>query len=228
MQSTRSQLRNWNSCQALSSLNCAHVCDCGVMPLGMSETGFAPGAAAGARIAPVKGGLGGLLSADALSSNYPHDRVDFARGGHGLFSTLNDYAAFAHALLRTARGADGPRILSPATLAHATQNHAAAVMPLHLERPAASILPSMSGQGFGLGFAVSQPGGPLISRAVPVATGCVCGVCPRGAGAAPVLFPGPDVISIGTIGYGTVPPLSNASTWPFQLTSTGSCPVRTL
>lgn len=146
-------------------------------PLGMDETAFAPGAGAAPRIAPIKGGMeGGLISPKGLAKSYPHDDPAFARGGHGLFSTLADYAKFAEALLRDARGdargdarreARGmspPALLSAATLAHATANHAAAVMPLHIELPAASHNPGIAGQGFGLGFAVSQPGGPLTSR----------------------------------------------------------------
>ncbi len=134
-------------------------------PLDMTETSFCPGTDAAARIAPMLGGgKGGLLSPDALAKSYPHDNPDFARGGHGLFSTLADYAKFAGAVLRDARGGAAPALLSAATLAHATANHAAPVMPLHIELPPQSINPGMAGQGFGLGFAVAQPGGPLTAR----------------------------------------------------------------
>lgn len=134
-------------------------------PLGMEETSFHPGAGAAARIPPILGGAkGGLVSSAALARAYPHDDPGFARGGHGLFATLQDYAKFARALLRDARGEGKPLLLSAATLGHATANHAAAVMPLHIELPPGSVNPGMAGQGFGLGFAVSQPGGPLTSR----------------------------------------------------------------
>ena len=134
-------------------------------PLAMADTSFAPGSAAADRIAPIKGGMeGGLLSPKELAKSYPHDDPAFARGGHGLFSTLADYAKFANALLRDARGTDAPTLLSPATLAHATANHAAPVMPLHIELPPQSQNPGMAGQGFGLGFAVAQAGGPLTAR----------------------------------------------------------------
>ena len=106
---------------------------------------------------------GGLLSPRDIAKSYPHDDPAFARGGHGLFSTLADYGRFARALLSDARG-ESAALLAPTTLAHATANHAAAVMPLHIESPPQSVNPGMDGQGFGLGFAVSQPGGPLTSR----------------------------------------------------------------
>lgn len=134
-------------------------------PLGMEETSFHPGAAAAARIAPLKGGMdGGLLSAAGVAKSYPHDRAAFARGGHGLFSSLADYAKFAGALLLDASGQGAPRLLSKAALAHATRNHCADAMPIEIQQPPQSINPGLWGQGFGLGFAVSQPGGPMISR----------------------------------------------------------------
>ncbi|MEL7463112.1 MAG: serine hydrolase domain-containing protein [Pseudomonadota bacterium] len=134
-------------------------------PLEMTETSFAPGAGAAGRIAPIMGGMkGGLLSPDALAKSYPADNPGFARGGHGLFSTLADYAKFSAALLRDAQGGGAPRLLSKTTLAHAVQNHAAGVMPLHIELPPQSVNPGMAGQGFGLGFAMAQEGGPLVAR----------------------------------------------------------------
>ncbi len=134
-------------------------------PLGMADTSFRPGAAALPRIPPLKGGMSsGLLSPDAMTESYPHDEPAFARGGHGLFSTLADYAIFARALLRDARGEGRPRLLSRAVLEHATRNHVAHCMPIRIELPPQSINPGLAGQGFGLGFAVSQPGGPLVSR----------------------------------------------------------------
>lgn len=126
-------------------------------PLGMEATGFT---ADPARVAPIKGGAeGGLLSAASMAQRYPADNPDFARGGHGLFSTLADYALFAGALLRDAAGAG--RLLSAVTLAHMTANHAAAAMPIRIEQLRAAAGPGLVGQGFGLGFAVAQAGGPL-------------------------------------------------------------------
>ncbi len=134
-------------------------------PLGMTETSFHPGAAALPRIPPLMGGMtSGLLSPDALKDSYPHDEPAFARGGHGLFSTLADYSIFAGALLTDAPGEGAPRLLSRAVLEHATRNHVAHAMPIRIELPPQSINPGIVGQGFGLGFAVSQPAGPLVSR----------------------------------------------------------------
>lgn len=133
-------------------------------PLGMEETTFHPGAEAADRLPPLRGGMeGGLISAKELEKSYPHDNPAFARGGHGLFSTLADYARFAGALLADARGGAAPRLLSAATLAHATRNHLPAGVSASLQMPWPSVNPGMWGQGFGLGFAVSLPGGPLVS-----------------------------------------------------------------
>lgn len=132
-------------------------------PLEMAETTFNPGDGVKPRLAPLKGGAVDESRGDVLDVlAYPHDDPSFARGGHGLFSTLSDYAKFAAALLGDAHG--GGRLLSAHTLAAATQNHAADVMPLHIELPAGSVNPGVRGQGFGLGFAISQAGGPMISR----------------------------------------------------------------
>lgn len=130
-------------------------------PLGMESTGFT----AAAPPPEIRGGdpKGGLISAQDIERAYPSNNPDFARGGHGLFSTIEDYAAFAGSLLRTATGGDGPHLLSPAALAAATANHVGAVMPLHLPSPVERIAPGLEGQGFGLGFAVTQPAGPTLA-----------------------------------------------------------------
>lgn len=134
-------------------------------PLEMANTSFCPGADAAPRIAPIAGtNEGSLLNANHVAETYPHDDPDFARGGHGLFSTLKDYAKFACALLNDARGGAEGRLLSAATLAHATANHAAPVMPIHIELPWPSQNPGMQGLGFGLGFSVAEPGGPMTAR----------------------------------------------------------------
>ncbi len=134
-------------------------------PLGMGSTTYHPGAEAGAKLPPVKGGgPGGLISAKDLAKSYPFDEPGFARGGHGLFSTLADYAKFARALLLDARGAGAPRLLAPAVIQHATRNHVAPLAPLAIEAPPGAIGPGLEGQGFGLGFAVSLPAGTMVSR----------------------------------------------------------------
>ena len=132
-------------------------------PLGMEDTGYTADAG---RIAPIQGGVEGLLDASTVADTYPHDNPDFARGGHGLFSTLADYGKIALSLLNTARGGDGPHIVSPSTLAWATRNHVADQMPIYLESDPRSINPPVTGNGFGLGFAVVSGDG-----AVPSAPG---------------------------------------------------------
>jgi len=107
-----------------------------------------------------------LLDANTVADTYPHDNPNFARGGHGLFSTLADYGKVALSLLNTARGGDGPHIVSRSTLAWATRNHVADQMPIYLESDPRSINPPVTGNGFGLGFAVVSGDG-----AVPSAPG---------------------------------------------------------
>ena len=136
-------------------------------PLGMAETGFAPGAGAKDRLAPIEGGMPGLLDAETADQTSPIDNPTFARGGHGLFSTLADYAKFAGSLLKTARGEAG--LISPATLAHATQDHAYKHHPLAIETHPEAIGPTLEGYGFGFGFAVAT--GPTAVASTPGAFG---------------------------------------------------------
>lgn len=133
-------------------------------PLGMDDTTFHPGDANAARIPPIEGGLpGSMLDAEGVGKTYPHDLPSFARGGHGLFSTIADYAEFARSLLRTAKGEAG--LLGPVTLAHATQDHVPHARPLAIEKHPAAITPGLEGYGFGLGFAVAA--GPTVVTTSP-------------------------------------------------------------
>ncbi|MEM7269830.1 MAG: serine hydrolase domain-containing protein [Pseudomonadota bacterium] len=127
-------------------------------PLGMGDTAYTADAA---RVPPIKGGVEGLLDAATVADTYPTDNPNFGRGGHGLFSTLADYGKVAHSLLNTARGGDGEHIISPSMLRWATTNHVACAMPIYLESDPRSINPPVTGNGFGLGFAVSLPGGTV-------------------------------------------------------------------
>ncbi len=94
-------------------------------PLGMIDTGFGVPADKLGRLMPMYG-VGDLRALPPLDITpqtlepmdaddmYPHDKPDtFQRGGHGLFSTLADYAAFARMLV-DGRAADGTPILSRA------------------------------------------------------------------------------------------------------------------
>ncbi len=94
-------------------------------PLGMVDTGFGVAADKLDRLMPMYG-VGDLRALPPLEITpqtlepmdaddmYPHDKPEvFQRGGHGLFSTLTDYAAFARMLI-DGRAADGTPILSRA------------------------------------------------------------------------------------------------------------------
>lgn len=138
-------------------------------PLGMEETGFRIPVGAQDRLFAIHGGGpgpdGGLKPLD-LSRVYPPDRDDWARGGHGLFSTLDDYGRFCAALLRLARGeAAGPVSREGLRMMTADLTPPAA-RPLRLELPVPSTGPGLGGYGFGLGFRCALPyaGGAQLRR----------------------------------------------------------------
>ena len=92
-------------------------------PLGMNDTDYSVPAAKRDRLMTMYGAgeLTGLPPLDPkpqvldtadVDEMYPYDRpAEFRRGGHGLFSTLNDYTAFARMLL-DGRAPDGSRLVS--------------------------------------------------------------------------------------------------------------------
>ena len=93
-------------------------------PLGMEETDFGVAPGSRSRLVAMHGlkNLGEVpveiapetqtLHPMDVSESYPDDRPErFARGGHGLFSTLDDYARFAR-LLGDGRAASGETLLS--------------------------------------------------------------------------------------------------------------------
>ena len=92
-------------------------------PLNMSDTAFAVSSEnqykvmASYEYDPVKNKLSELISDPQKIGNYgyPLNISSYARGGHGLFSTLNDYAAFAR-MLHTGKSDNGYQILNPDTL----------------------------------------------------------------------------------------------------------------
>jgi CubicO group peptidase (beta-lactamase class C family) len=76
----------------------------------------------------------------------------FESGGGGLWSTMNDYARFAH-MLYGGGALDGVRIIGRKTLSFMTSNH----LGPHVRNGTPSLL--SPGYGFGLGFAVRlEPG----------------------------------------------------------------------
>lgn len=86
---------------------------------------------------------------------YPTNQSVYARGGHGLFSTLNDYSKFAQMLL-TGETQEGENILSQSILLEATTNHLEPYyFPLEI-RNITEILDEndLEPYGWGLGFRV--------------------------------------------------------------------------
>ena len=92
-------------------------------PLNMNDTAFTVSSEnqykvmASYEYDPVKNKLSELISDPQKIGNYgyPLNISSYARGGHGLFSTLNDYAAFAR-MLHTGKSDDGHQILNADTL----------------------------------------------------------------------------------------------------------------
>ena len=91
-------------------------------PLGMAETGFCVNEKQFSRVMPMFGSrnLGEVMSdSDApnelvqmdVGKGYPLNSQSFYRGGHGLYSTLDDYLLFAQ-MLRSGKSVDGESILS--------------------------------------------------------------------------------------------------------------------
>jgi CubicO group peptidase (beta-lactamase class C family) len=132
-------------------------------PLGMADTAFAVPANKQSRVATIYGhpdiatsDFRDIIHAWQQGANeridveatYPLNSMQFARGGHGLYSTIGDYMRFAQMLCN--RGElDGTRILSPkiADLMH--MNHLPArLLPYELNGIPAG------GYGFGLGSRV--------------------------------------------------------------------------
>jgi CubicO group peptidase (beta-lactamase class C family) len=133
-------------------------------PLGMCDTAFAVTKANLPRLAAVYGHpditthsfsqhLAAYQTGDNqrrdVSQTYPAmNAPNFARGGHGLFSTASDYLRFAQMLLHGCT-ADGERLLSRKTLALMHTNHVAPALLPYMIGP----FPA-NGYGFGLGSRV--------------------------------------------------------------------------
>ena len=92
-------------------------------PLNMNDTAFTVSSEnqhkvmASYEYDPVKNKLSELISDPQKIGNYgyPLNISSYARGGHGLFSTLNDYAAFAR-MLHSGKSDQGYQILNADTL----------------------------------------------------------------------------------------------------------------
>ena len=86
---------------------------------------------------------------------YPLNQTTYARGGHGLFSTLEDYSKFSQMLL-TGKSSKGDNILSSSMLADATTNHLDKYyFPLEIKNIAEKLEENdLESYGWGLGFRV--------------------------------------------------------------------------
>jgi CubicO group peptidase (beta-lactamase class C family) len=125
-------------------------------PLGMTDTGFTVPADGRRRCAKLYGfddagrlahrstGPGGAFMAERPAA------MEFESGGQGLWSTVDDYLAFAR-LFVGGGAVDGVRILKPETLALMTTNQLS-----EAQRASARMfgMPTFAAHGFGLGVAV--------------------------------------------------------------------------
>ena len=86
---------------------------------------------------------------------YPINQLTYARGGHGLFSTLNDFSKFAQMLLN-GKTKNGDIILSSSMLLEATTNHLEKnYFPLEIKNIAENLEENdLAPYGWGLGFRV--------------------------------------------------------------------------
>lgn len=137
-------------------------------PLGMQDTGFMVpdhqrdrlmpmfGVTDVSDLAPLHPRPHKLTHAD-VSSMYPCDRPDFRRGGHGLFSTVEDYARFARMLL-SGRDPEGDMLLARKTVEMMRANR----IPPH-QLPLTIGMNPLPGYGWGLGVRVMLDTGQAVS-----------------------------------------------------------------
>ena len=135
-------------------------------PLGMDQSGFKVETAQTSNIVDIFGnidllgkdvGFDELISATTtepnklldLTNTYPYDNPNHARGGHGLFMTIDDYFRFAQMLLNGGE-LDGNRVLGRKTVELMNCNH----LPLTLLPFGLNDLVMWPGYGFGLGSRV--------------------------------------------------------------------------
>lgn len=137
-------------------------------PLGMADTGFSVPESQRHRLMPMFGVTDisefaplrprpQVLTPADVADMYPHDQPDFRRGGHGLFSTLDDYACFARMLL-DGKAPDGRILLSRKML---TMMRANRIPPQQL--PLTIGMNAMPGYGWGLGVRVMMDVGQAMS-----------------------------------------------------------------
>jgi len=179
-------------------------------PLGMTDTGFMVPESERHRVMGMfgEGDLNRIMifapppqtlrPAD-VSKTYPTDNPDFGRGGHGLFSTLDDYMKFVR-LLKTGCAPNGDRLLSRKTMQMIARNRIQPeIMPIAIGPLV------LAGYGYGL------------TGRVMLDTGAVYGLTSQGewgwAGAASTYFwvdPEEDVEGVVMSQYlGSIIPLGD-------------------
>jgi CubicO group peptidase (beta-lactamase class C family) len=137
-------------------------------PLGMTETAFFVREDQRERLMPMFGVTDisefaplhprpQVLTPADVSTMYPSDRADFRRGGHGLFSTLDDYARFCRFLL-TGRDPGDATLLGRKTLAMMRANR---IPPAQL--PLTIGMNALPGYGWGLGVRVMMDVGQAMA-----------------------------------------------------------------
>jgi CubicO group peptidase (beta-lactamase class C family) len=83
---------------------------------------------------------------------YPTNSTTYARGGHGLFSSLEDYSKFAQMLL-TGKTKTGEIIISHSMLSLATTNHlSSSFFPLEIKNFDVKVLEENDLESYGWGF----------------------------------------------------------------------------
>ena len=83
---------------------------------------------------------------------YPTNSATYARGGHGLFSSLEDYSKFAQMLL-TGKTKTGENIISQSMLSLATTNHLSpSFFPLEIKNFDVDVLEENDLEPYGWGF----------------------------------------------------------------------------
>jgi CubicO group peptidase (beta-lactamase class C family) len=124
-------------------------------PLGMADTGFHVPAEKYHRFADVyrlDPESGGLARIEEPSFAFRKETIGMEAGGHGLVSTIGDYARFCEMMVNGG-SLGNVQILKPETVELMRTNVLAEGMGLFQERPE-EFRRAMAGQGFGLGVAV--------------------------------------------------------------------------
>jgi CubicO group peptidase (beta-lactamase class C family) len=124
-------------------------------PLGMDDTSFTVTPQQRAAMMPVHARTpdGGLVVTDL---DFPSD-PEWMAGGHGAYSTAEDYGRFLSMLLREGTAADGARVLEGATIDLALSDHLGTIAyPAVIETAVPEVTNSIENlpvqHGWGLGF----------------------------------------------------------------------------